>query len=406
MRVIISVGGRFHAFFLARQLWQRDALEKLITSYPRSAAREYGIPAEKVRALVGKEVLFRIWRRLPAVLRSGYDLRFWAGELFDRQASREITACDLFIGWSGFSLRALRRARALGAVTILQRGSTHIVYQREILRREFARLGITPNLPSERTVEKELAEYGEADYIEVPSSFARRTFEEQGVAPSRIIQAGRGVDLSRFRPVPKEDDVFRIIYAGRLSIRKGVHCLLEAFSALGLAKAELWLIGDLSDEIRPFLKEYNGSFKWLGGKRESELSRYYSQGSVFVLPSLEEGLAMVQVQAMACGLPVISTPNAGAEDIIEEGREGFIIPAGDVEALKDKISRLYLDPALCRRLGRAAREKALRSHSWEDYGEMIFRLYQKLVGVGAGGDDAADPGKPGGQRAPRIEVRR
>jgi glycosyltransferase involved in cell wall biosynthesis len=383
MKIVISVGGRFHAFFLARQLLKRNALKEIITSYPRFWARRYGLPPEKVKPVISKEILFRSWQKLPVSLRSLYDIRFFVSDLFDRRAAKIVSECDLFIGWSSFSLRTLRRAKELGAITIIQRGSSHIIYQRDILRREYEKLGLAPDLPADKIIEKELQEYEEADYIEVPSTFARRTFLEKGFSASRIIQGGRGVDLSLFRPVPKEDNIFRIIYAGQISIQKGIHYLLQAFSELRLSRAELWLIGSISDSMKPFLKKYTGNYTWLGHKPEKELYRFYSQGSVFVIPTLQEGLAMVQVQAMACGLPVISTTNSGGEDIIDEGKEGFIIPICDLDSLKERLSYLYQNQEICREMGAAALAKAKDKFSWDDYGDVIIEKYRRIVAQGA-----------------------
>jgi len=385
LNIVISVGGRFHAFFLANQLLHRDALKEIITSYPRFYARKYGLPPEKVRPVVSKEILFRSWQKLPGSIRSLYDIRYFVSDLFDRRAAKIVSECDLFIGWSSFSLRTLRRAKELGAITIIQRGSSHIIYQRDILKREYKKLGLAPDLPADKIIEKELQEYEEADYIEVPSSFARRTFREKGFPASRIIQGGRGVDLSLFRPIAKEDNIFRIIYAGQISIQKGIHYLLQAFSELRLSRAELWLIGGISDLMKPFLKKYAGNYTWLGNKPEKELYRFYSQGSVFVIPTLQEGLAMVQVQAMACGLPVISTTNSGGEDIIEEGKEGFIIPVCDLDALKERLIYLYKNQEICREMGGAAREKAKDKFSWDDYGEFIFEKYRRILSQGSWG---------------------
>ena len=140
-----------------------------------------------------------------------------------------------------------------------------------------------------------------------------------------------------FSPTVKRDSVFRLIFGGGLVIRKGVHYLLQAFAELNLPKAELLLIGPVTEEIRPFLKKYAGSFRQINYQPLSELYNFYSQGSVFVFPSLEEGHGLVISQAMACGLPVIVSTNTIAHDLVREGADGFVIPVRDVDALKEKI---------------------------------------------------------------------
>jgi glycosyltransferase involved in cell wall biosynthesis len=227
-------------------------------------------------------------------------------------------------------------------------------------------------------VEKELKEYEEADYITIPSSFVRRTFLEKGVPESKLIQVPYGVDLSAFKQVPKEDNIFRVMFAGGMTLRKGVHYLLQAFSELNLPNSELLLLGSYNEEIKSFFEKYKGQFKWLGHIPQKELYKYYSQGSVFCLPSLEEGMAYVQVQAMVCGLPLICTTNTGGEDLIREGIDGFTVPIRDVEKLKEKIKFLYDNPEICGQMGKSAKEHISQGFTWDDYGDKIVREYERI----------------------------
>jgi glycosyltransferase involved in cell wall biosynthesis len=165
--------------------------------------------------------------------------------------------CDIFVGLSGASLYSLRRARRLGARTVLERGSSHMLYQREILTEEYRRCGMHKAVVHPQVVERELAEYQEADYISIPSQFVKETFVRQGISVAKLIQTPYGVDLTNFYPVPRQDQVFRIIYCGALSLRKGIPYLLQAFSELQLKDAELWLIGALTDEVRPLLAQFS-----------------------------------------------------------------------------------------------------------------------------------------------------
>ncbi len=380
MKVIVTSGGLFHSLELARQLEKRGCLGRLITGYPGRKVREAGLPPGKIVSLPLGQFLYRGWRTLPSPVRGLADPVFRAAELFDRQASRRLPGGDLLVGWSSFSLRTLREAKRRGMKTVLERGSSHILLQREILTEEYERLGLRGVLPHPALVEKELREYAETDYIEVPSSFARESFIRQGVSGEKIIQGFRGVDLDQFRQIPRDDSVFRVIFAGKVSIRKGVQYLLRAFKELALPRSELLLIGAVADEIRPILRRYAGIFRSLGSRPRAELYRHFSRGNVFVLPSIEEGLAVVQLQAMACGLPVICSSHTGGTDIIEEEKEGFIIPIRDVEALKERLLRLYRDPELGREMGERAKQKVRRGFSWDDYGDRMIGEYRRILG--------------------------
>jgi glycosyltransferase involved in cell wall biosynthesis len=382
MQVIISVGGRFWAFDLAKELLKRDALEFIITSYPKFITKKWDLPDNKVKSVFIKEILERGYYKLPEFLKNLYNPQFFITEIFDKLASRKLEKADIFVGWSSFSLHTLRKAKKMGMITILDHGSSHIEYQRDILKEEYEILGIKPKpyyLPHPKIVEKELKEYEEADYICLPSSFAKRTFLEKGIPENKILHIPYGVDLSNFKQISKNDNVFRIIFVGSLSIRKGVYYLLKAYNELNLKNSELLFVGPIWDEIKPILNKFDGFYKAIGPVPQKELYKYYSNSSVFVLPSIEDGFGMVINQAMSCGLPVILTENTGGYDIVRDGIDGFIIPIRDVEKLKEKILYLYENPEICKQMGQNAKERAKSGFSWEDYGNKIYENYQKIL---------------------------
>jgi glycosyltransferase involved in cell wall biosynthesis len=265
------------------------------------------------------------------------------------------------------------------AKAILERGSGHIEHQRDLLRAESERTGISVNPPTPEIIEKEKREYEQAERIVIPSRFAERSFKEYGVDSAKLIRIPYGVDLEEFPQEEKQDDTFRVVYAGRMSLRKGVHYLLKAFSELALPDSELWLLGKKRPEIAPFFDRYEGDFQHLGHKPQDELYRYYSQGSIFVLNSIEDGFGMVIPQAMACGLPAICTEHTGGPDIVRNGTDGFIIPPRDVNALKEKILWCYENREDRRAMGRAARKRVEEGFRWKDYGGRVVDAYSEFL---------------------------
>ena len=111
----------------------------------------------------------------------------------------------------------------------------------------------------------------------------------------------------------------------------------------------------------------------------TKLYRYYSQGSVFVIASLEEGLALVQAQAMACGLPVIATTNTGAEDLFTDGVEGFIVPIRDPEAIREKVIYLYEHPEVRQEMAQAALQRVKSMGGWNEYGKKAAAVYKEAL---------------------------
>jgi glycosyltransferase involved in cell wall biosynthesis len=157
----------------------------------------------------------------------------------------------------------------------------------------------------------------------------------------------------------------RFLYAGRLDPEKGLDTLLEAFGDL---PGELVLVGDGADAAR--LRALAGErVHFAGAKDRDELITEYAAADVFVLPSRSEPWGMVLNEAAAAGLPLVATEEAGAtRDLVEDGRNGFLVRAGDVAALRERLARLADDPSLRATAGARSRELAQRftPAAWAD----------------------------------------
>lgn len=382
MNVSISISGRFHAFDLAWQLQKRDFLRTLITSYPKFKVAEWNIQPSRIQTVITHELLCRGWSQLASRLKLSARPELYLLDRFDRIAATKIPEdTDIAVAWSSSALHVLRRGHALKAKSILERNSTHIGFQKDILVEEYSQVGLRPQLPAPDIMEREFEEYETADFICVPSTFAHRSFVEYGVPAAKVFTVPFGVDHHSFYPVPKQDSTFRIIHCGSLSIRKGVHYLLQAFHELRLKNAELWLVGPSTREIAPYLERYAGPNLQLRGTfPQAELYRQYSQGSLFCIASIEEGFAMVISQAMACGLPVVCTTNTTGDDIVRDGVDGYVIPIRNVEILKERIAALHADQERCRAMGASARQRILDGFTWDHYGESMARQYTRIHG--------------------------
>ncbi|HIE14590.1 TPA: glycosyltransferase family 1 protein, partial [Candidatus Bathyarchaeota archaeon] len=212
MKVIISSFSRYHAFSLAEQIQKRGYLHKLIVGYfdPKRNAQAYNIDRAKVKANISPVIFAHFPRRIRGLEWLYPITNYIAHEWYDKWAEKQLEQCDIFTGWAGFSFYSLKKAKSLGAVTVLERGSAHILAQKELLEEEYAKFGLKKPRVDPRIVERELQEFEEADYISIPSTFVRRTFIEKGVPEEKLIQIPYGISLKHFRPVPKEDDVFRV----------------------------------------------------------------------------------------------------------------------------------------------------------------------------------------------------
>jgi glycosyltransferase involved in cell wall biosynthesis len=183
------------------------------------------------------------------------------------------------------------------------------------------------------------------------------------------------VDVERFKPGPRPP-IFRAVFSGALIERKGIHHLLEAWHRLDLKDAELWLVGSVHDEAKPHLKKYwRDNIRVVGFKRDVE--NYLSQGTVHVFPSTCEGSAKVVYEAAACGLPQITTREAG--DVVNDGVEGIIIQPGNVGELAAAILELYRHPEKVERMSEAARRRVVDNFTWDHFRTRLLIAYEKAM---------------------------
>ena len=150
--------------------------------------------------------------------------------------------------------------------------------------------------------------------------------------------------------------------------------MLQAWKELKLPDSELVLVGG---NLMPseWFSSYQDICRHIPSVPHFKLNSYYSSANVLVFPSLVEGFGLVLTEAMACGIPIITTPNTAGPDLITDGVEGFIIPIRDVEALKEKLEWCYLHPQELADMGKKARQKAEQT-TWKLYRD---RLASKVI---------------------------
>lgn len=387
LKVVTSCRGRFHIFDQARELARRGVLHRLVADYPVSHAERFGVPAEKVHALVLQGVLnhgyVKARRYLPGAWQDMTD------RLIHNNFSRRLASCvpddaDYFIGLSSFSLEALYYCRDRGIHSAVEHGSLHLQASESVMREEARRWGVRGPLaiPAQWLIDKENREFEAADHIHLLSNAARDSFLRYGVPAHKIVVNPCGVDLSAFCPGRKRDDVFRVIQVGGVNLRKGVLTTLSAFADFKAPDAEMWFVGGklegsgIEDVAGKFL---SSRVSFIKPVPQFELNDFYQQSSVFVLASLEDGFGMVVAQAMSCGLPVIVTENVGARDLIQDGVNGFVVPVGAPEEITARIRYLYEQPERRCEMGAMARQTVESGYGWDAYGDRLVASIGALV---------------------------
>jgi alpha-maltose-1-phosphate synthase len=381
MRILQAVNGVFHHFELARQLEAQGHTGQIFSTFPWRRLQREGLPRNRVRTFP--------WIHTPQLLAGRYMTipeglnREWTRavfETFDARVARSLTKCDVYVALSGSGLQSGRRAQELGARYVCDRGSSHIRYQDELVSEELQRWGVRRRAVYPFMLEREEAEYAQADAITVPSEFARQSFIEQGVPAAKVVKIPYGVRLERFHPVgvPPADS-FEVLFTGTVGFRKGIPYLLEAFRKLRHPRKRLRIAGPVQDDIRPWLATQNlDSIEILGRMPQSKLVELMSTSHVMVLPSIEEGLALVQGQALACSCPLISSENTGGSDLFSHGVEGFIVPIRSADAIAERLQQLADDPGLRQSMSEAALRRVKSLGGWDQYGAQYAELLRKL----------------------------
>lgn len=392
--VTLAVGEVSYQKTLVSSLLRAGMLRRLLTS---GASLEIEDPKgdgslEEVKRFPAYRAINRlawgVWRRLPSKWRLPSPVMMTV-LLRDELWSRWIPECEIFHGWMGQSLACFQAARKKKATTLVENGGRHPNHFHRASWEECDRFGIppkerTPLLPTALIGRME-REYEICDYIVVPSTLAQESFAEFGYGKKAVV-IQPGVDTEFFSPRVQSlpQPLFRACFVGRVELAKGVGYLLQAWKRLALPNAELVLAGDVWPEMKGLLQTYaDSSVRTVGVLTALELAELYRSSDLFAFPSVNEGLAQVLLEAMASGLAVVTSELSGAMDCVVEGKEGFIVPARDVDRLGEAILWCYQHREEARAMGVAARARVESEFTLEHYNQRMIAMYRGLAGVTA-----------------------
>ena len=333
---------------------------------------------------LANRVMWASWRRLPFTDRSERFPIVLSTRYLGWLLSRRLPACEIFHGWTSLCLAGLRAAKRHNAVTIIENPSMHPrAWQRAVLR-ECDTWGVRPHdcrsvLP-EALIRRMEEEFAIADFFVVPSAIAAKSFDRAGLTGKALV-VHAAIDDTFFKPPHSRESnrKFRVCYAGRVELAKGVIYLLKAWKALALKDAELVMVGDIGPEIASLIREYGLPNVLFEGHLSPEaLLNMYQNADLFAFPSVNEGLARVVLEAMATGLPVVATDCSGADDCVTPGVDGTVVPARDANALAKAILWHYENREATREMGRAARIKIENHFTIAQYKDRMIQTYLSL----------------------------
>jgi len=318
------------------------------------------IPSELVKSFTIGSTVRRAWLRLRQrkLSRTQISLadcefgRWFAPQICRHLKNQELDpAVDHFFGFNGYSLEILEYLREIKIFSVLDQVDPGLVEEDMCFEEAERWPGWegTPGRIAPEYWDRVKAEWHAASAVMVNSNWSRKALVQQGVPDKKIMVVPLAVQLPEERkPVPiTANGPLKVLWLGSVILRKGIQYLVEAARELERSNIEFLIAGPLGITEQA-VRTFPGNIKLLGRITRDQLRRTYQTAHVFVLPTISDGFAVTQLEAMAQGLPVIATPNCG--EVVSHGVDGFIVPARDGGALAAAICKLDSDRELLRNM--------------------------------------------------------
>ena len=355
LRIAIAVHGRFHAFDAARALLELGHDVHIFTNLPAFVAKPFSIPRQRVHSLL----LHGVLSRLAVHLRLSKYFEALLHRLFGRRVAQVIAqhakrygAFDVVHIFSGVAEELLQHPEITGLKTLL-RGSAHIAVQHQLLVQEAQRMQQSVEVPSAWMIARERREYALCDRVVVMSSFARRSFIDQGFPAQRLLFGPAGAHTGDFHASAAQRQrraeriasgaPLKVLLVGTLSAQKGVFDLVQVVNALS-SRMHFRFVGTVADDALVKLQQLR-ALELLPRVAQQALPNLYAQADIFLHPTIQDGFAVVLVQALMAGLPVICTENCAASDVVAEGKTGFVVPIRAPDAMIRQLEYLHTNRA-------------------------------------------------------------
>lgn len=355
MRINIATSHRFHLLDLARELSYLGHDVQFYSYVPTKRCMKFGLNGNQCHCLLPFLIPILVLQKMCP---HNDFLQKCRCVMMDYYMSFFMRPCDIYIALGTVYEKSFLAARKrFKAKTILEWGSKHIDVQQQILK------SIGAHTNALYWNERSKRGYANTDYIAISSEHVKRSFINKGFSPQRLLVNNYGVDLKMFYFEPTIPKQYDVIMVGGWSKRKGCDLIVGAMRKTNLKFLHVGSIVDM-----PFPADEN--FKHIDSVDQTELVKYYNLAKIFLLPSREEGLAMVQAQAISCNLPLVASKDSGAEDlknIVAYPEYIIIINDYSVDAVIDAINeaqKKFLQLGTTLYGGNAIKEL-----TWEAYGK-------------------------------------
>lgn len=386
---------------LIEALWKEGALARFVTSLalpqldhlPAPAGiraelrrRHFAIPSKLIASHPGRELARLACQRLgiPVTHEEGWCSVDAIYASLDRYCARLLDRAPATLravyGYEDGALETFTRAGQLGLKRFYDLPIAYWETARRLVEQEAERLPEwVPTMgalhDSARKTARKTAELELADAIVCPSDFVLESLP--AAARARAIVAPFGSPPAR-PPVPRKPGPLRVLFAGSMTQRKGLADVFAAMRLLERSDIELVVFGSPIAPMEFYRRQY-ADFRHVGPRPHGEVLRLMETCDLLLLPSIVEGRALVQQEAMSCGLPLIITPNTGGGDLVVEGRTGFLVPIRSPEAIAGRLDWVARHREALESMREETRALAAE-RSWANYTRILL---QALAGAGS-----------------------
>jgi len=361
-----QIGAREH-YAVPRGLHQEGRLGGLITDWyaPRGTmlrwfgrrgraaltARSEGIPDGLIRAFHLRSLWWKWKIRRSGARGQVYEALNHTDAAFAGATARlRLPAHQIFFGYSFGSLEMLAAEKKRGVFTVLDQidpGAGEFRLVAEEMKRFKDLAGAPPKFPTDY-YERNQNELALADRVVVNSEFCRQTLVEQGVPPGKLVviplcYEPHKREISAVKRTWNPAQPLRVLFLGQVIVRKGIHYLMAAARKLEKANVHFHVVGPVGISAAA-VNSAPRNITFHGRATRDQAGAWYQGADLFVLPTLSDGFAITQLEAMSYGLPVITTPCCG--DVVSEGLDGFIVPPRNSDALANVLLRYLTEPEL------------------------------------------------------------
>lgn len=353
--------------------------------------RSEKLPEDLVTQLCEAQALVKLLcQNVPKLRRFYSSIRYSNSDAFAVKAARYAIEheADIVIGYDNTSpvLYEMLERDAPHIVRIQDMTALNTLYMKPIYERDFL---LKPDFAGmlkveqsrvwdDEQLERKRRELTSAQYFLCASTVTRESLVYSGISPDRCLMLPYGVDSHEFSPGRKHAASLpvRFVYVGGTKELKGIAYLLDAFLAVDSSVARLTVVG--SNSLSPeLLSRYEGTVNFTGVVSHSQLPDLLRTMDAMVFPSLGDGFGLAALEGMSCGLPLVCTDKSGICDCVQDGVNGYVVPAQDERALVKRVNELASDPNRLSRMGEAARATA-QAYTWKRYGDSLCRLLQGL----------------------------